>query len=82
VAIPKDLVDDVIDLMPKLVHADEKVKEDVQAGSSVFEAFKKHRSWRSGARETSTQLASSSASFILSTNPCGTKEHDDVEDLA
>jgi hypothetical protein len=44
VAIPKDLVDDVIDLMPKLVHADEKVKEDVQAGSSVFEAFKKHRS--------------------------------------
>jgi len=51
VAIPKDLVDDVIDLMPKLVHADEKVKEDVQAGSSVFEAFKKHRSWRSGARE-------------------------------
>ena len=44
VAIPKDLVDDVIDLMPKLVHADERVKEDVQAGSSVFEAFKKHRS--------------------------------------
>ena len=42
-AIPEDLVDDVIDLMPKLVHADEKVKEDVQAGSSVFEAFKKHR---------------------------------------
>jgi hypothetical protein len=44
VAIPKDLVGDVIDLMPKLVQADEKVKEAVQAGSSVFEAFKKHRS--------------------------------------
>jgi regulator of RNase E activity RraA len=44
VAIPKDLLDDVIDLMPKLVHADEMVKEDVQAGFSVFEAFKKHRS--------------------------------------
>ena len=43
-AIPKDLLDDVSDLMPNLVHADEMVKEDVQAGSSVFEAFKKHRS--------------------------------------
>ncbi len=43
VAIPKDLVDDVIELMPRLVEADDRVKEDVQAGSSVFEAFKKHR---------------------------------------
>ena len=43
VAIPKDLLDDLIDLMPKLVHADDRVKEDVQRGSSVFEAFKKHR---------------------------------------
>lgn len=29
--------------MPKLVSADEKVKEDVLQGSTVFEAFKAHR---------------------------------------
>ena len=44
VIIPKDLMKDVIELMPELVHADDKVKEDVLAGSGVFEAFKKHRS--------------------------------------
>lgn len=38
VAIPKDLVDDLIELMPKLVHADDRVKEDVQGGL----AFLKH----------------------------------------
>lgn len=43
VAIPNDLVDAVVDLMPKLVSADDKVKEDVEAGSMVQAAFKKHR---------------------------------------
>lgn len=41
--IPAALLDDVLTLMPKLVAADEKVKEDVLNGSNVFDAFKKHR---------------------------------------
>ncbi|ODH48890.1 hypothetical protein GX48_04938 [Paracoccidioides brasiliensis] len=41
--IPTELLDDVLALMAKLVAADEKVKEDVLNGSSVFDAFKKHR---------------------------------------
>lgn len=41
--IPNALLDGVLDLMPKLVSADDKVKEDVLKGSTVFEAFKKHR---------------------------------------
>lgn len=44
VVIPKDLVDQVLDLMPKLVAADENVKADVERGSTVAAAFKKHRS--------------------------------------
>jgi len=43
VVIPHALVDQVIDLMPKLVAADDKVKKDVEAGSTVQAAFKKHR---------------------------------------
>lgn len=43
IAIPKSLLEDVLALMPKLVAADDKVKEDVRSGSTVFEAFKKHR---------------------------------------
>ncbi|PGG99975.1 hypothetical protein AJ80_09262 [Polytolypa hystricis UAMH7299] len=43
VVIPKALLDDVLTLMPKLVAADDKVKEDVLNGSTVFDAFKKHR---------------------------------------
>jgi len=43
VVIPRALIDQVIDLMPKLVEADDKVKEDVEAGSTVQAAFKKHR---------------------------------------
>ena len=43
VVIPKDLAEDLIELMPELVRADDKVKEDVLAGSGVFESFKKHR---------------------------------------
>lgn len=41
--IPKDLLDDMIELMPKLVDADDKVKVDVLKGDSVFDAFQKHR---------------------------------------
>ena len=44
VVIPQALIDQVIDLMPKLVAADDKVKNDVDAGSTVQAAFKKHRS--------------------------------------
>lgn len=43
VVIPQDLADQVIDLIPKLVSADDKVKEDVEKGSTVQAAFKKHR---------------------------------------
>ncbi|KAK2805292.1 hypothetical protein FQN50_006192 [Emmonsiellopsis sp. PD_5] len=43
VIIPAALLDDVLTLMPKLVAADDKVKEDVSKGMNVFEAFKKHR---------------------------------------
>jgi regulator of RNase E activity RraA len=43
VVIPRQLLDAVLDLMPRLVAADDKVKEDVLNGSTVFEAFKKHR---------------------------------------
>jgi len=43
VAIPKDRVEEVIELIPKIVAADDKVKEDVSKGMLVQEAFKKHR---------------------------------------
>jgi regulator of RNase E activity RraA len=43
VVIPKEKVDAVIELLPKLVAADDRVKEDVEQGMSVQEAFKKHR---------------------------------------
>lgn len=43
VVIPQALVDQVIDLIPKLVAADDKVKKDVEAGSTVQTAFEKHR---------------------------------------
>ena len=43
VAIPQDKVAGVIDLLPKLVSADDRVKEDVEQGVSVNEAFKRHR---------------------------------------
>ena len=44
VVLPANLLDDVLALMPTLVQADERVKEDVLNGSTVFDAFKKHRS--------------------------------------
>lgn len=37
--IPKGKVGDVLQLLPKLVQADEKVKGAVEAGMSVGEAF-------------------------------------------
>lgn len=44
VSIPRDLVDAVLDLMPKLVAMDDKVKIAVSSGSSVHDAFQKFRS--------------------------------------
>ena len=43
VIIPQDKVDEVVDLLPKLTSADDRVKEDVAGGMSVHEAFKTHR---------------------------------------
>jgi regulator of RNase E activity RraA len=43
VIIPKDKVTKVIEMLPGLVAADDRVKEDVGKGMSVQEAFKKHR---------------------------------------
>ncbi|KAF3006500.1 hypothetical protein E8E13_004701 [Curvularia kusanoi] len=44
VAVPQDRVEELLELLPKLVSADEKVIADVEAGISVQEAFKRHRS--------------------------------------
>jgi regulator of RNase E activity RraA len=43
VAVPQAKVEELLELLPKLVGADEKVIADVEAGVSVQEAFKKHR---------------------------------------
>lgn len=43
VAIPQDKVDEVLELLPTLTVADDKVKEAVEAGMTVKEAFTKHR---------------------------------------
>ncbi|TFB01154.1 4-hydroxy-4-methyl-2-oxoglutarate aldolase [Trichoderma ghanense] len=43
VIIPRDKLDEVLDLLPGLVAADIKVKEDVARGMPVYEAFKLHR---------------------------------------
>lgn len=43
VAIPQDLLDQVLELMPKLVAMDDKVKDAVAKGENVFDAFKKFR---------------------------------------
>lgn len=44
VVIPKAQVSAVVDLLPRIVGADDKVKKDVEMGVSVKEAFEKHRS--------------------------------------
>ena len=43
VVIPHDLLDDTLLLIPKLIAADDKVKEAVKGGMSVAEAFKTFR---------------------------------------
>ncbi|KAF2874519.1 DlpA domain-containing protein [Massariosphaeria phaeospora] len=43
VSIPQGKVAEVLQLLPKLVAADEKVMEDVEEGISVKESFKRHR---------------------------------------
>jgi regulator of RNase E activity RraA len=43
VVIPQEKVLEVISMLPGLVEADERVKEDVGKGMTVQEAFKKHR---------------------------------------
>lgn len=43
VVIPEDKVNDVISMLPALVEADNRVKEEVRKGMTVQEAFKKHR---------------------------------------
>ncbi|KAF5879672.1 uncharacterized protein Bfra_006879 [Botrytis fragariae] len=43
VIIPQEKIADVISILPDLVAADERVKEEVMKGMSAQEAFKKHR---------------------------------------
>ncbi|EPS33442.1 hypothetical protein POX_a01566 [Penicillium oxalicum] len=43
VAIPRDLLEPVLELMPKLIAMDDRAKEAVAQGMSVAEAFKKFR---------------------------------------
>ncbi|KAL5329194.1 hypothetical protein ACEPPN_002704 [Leptodophora sp. 'Broadleaf-Isolate-01'] len=43
IVIPQDRVAEVISLLPGLVEADDRVKDDVAKGMTVQEAFKKHR---------------------------------------
>ncbi|KAF9770927.1 hypothetical protein IL306_011499 [Fusarium sp. DS 682] len=44
VVIPQNKVYEVLELLPKLTAADDKVKEDVLKGATVFQSFKLHRS--------------------------------------
>ncbi|OCL00202.1 DlpA domain-containing protein [Cenococcum geophilum 1.58] len=44
VSIPQTKLDAVLELLPRLVAADEKVIEDVEKGVDVGEAFRRHRS--------------------------------------
>lgn len=43
VAVPQGKVDELLEILPTLVGADEKVIADVKLGVSVQEAFKRHR---------------------------------------
>ncbi|KAF7507738.1 hypothetical protein GJ744_010167 [Endocarpon pusillum] len=43
VAIPRNLLDKVISMVPKLVAADEKIKGDLQRGGNAASAFRTHR---------------------------------------
>jgi regulator of RNase E activity RraA len=44
VAIPRELLGQVLELMPKLIAMDDQAKEAVAQGMSVTDAFKKFRS--------------------------------------
>ncbi|KAI9659765.1 MAG: hypothetical protein M1831_003663 [Alyxoria varia] len=44
VVIPQEKLHAVVELVPKLVHADDRVTKDVEAGMTVKDAFAKHRS--------------------------------------
>lgn len=43
VIIPRDKVGQVLELLPSLIAADAKVKDDVLKGMAVYDAFKLHR---------------------------------------
>jgi len=43
VCIPSELLEEVLELLPKLTANDEKVMVDVGAGLTVKDAFKRHR---------------------------------------
>ena len=43
VAIPADLVDRVLEILPRMVQADDKVISEVENGGTVAEAFSRHR---------------------------------------
>lgn len=43
VVIPHDKLESVVEMLPGLVEADDKVKDDVNNGVSVQEAFQRHR---------------------------------------
>lgn len=43
VAIPQDKLEQVLEMLPRLVKADERVVEEVRGGMAVGEAFKKYR---------------------------------------
>lgn len=43
IIIPKDKVSELVSMLPGLVEADDRVKEDVEKGMAVQEAFKRHR---------------------------------------
>lgn len=43
VVIPKEDLEDVLRMLPKMVEADERVMEDVRGGGDVGTAFKTHR---------------------------------------
>lgn len=44
VVVPKGKIEDLLEMLPKLVDADEKVITDVRQGISVKDAFQQHRS--------------------------------------
>jgi regulator of RNase E activity RraA len=43
IIIPQEKLSELLSLLPRLIEADDRVKEDVGKGITVQEAFKKHR---------------------------------------